>query len=113
VIDKLYRYDGSVFDNHCRLFLTKYQVLRKTPRGVWIDTYGQEKFVLLDAHKRYVCPTPEEAMVSFIARKKRQIRILTMQLARAKIALETAQSGKTKYTAPALAISLPSGFKFL
>ncbi len=62
--------------NH--IMQTKFKVLRHTPKGVWIscitDT-STEKFVLAGAHKRFACPTQEEAQVSFLARKKRQLGI--------------------------------------
>lgn len=66
---------------HRRVF----KVVGVTPKGVWLTfTYGKDhfafderdkRFVLLEARKRYACPTIEEAKESFIARKTRQARI--------------------------------------
>jgi hypothetical protein len=39
--------------------------------------------VLLTANKRWACPTQEEAIESFIARKQKHIRILMANLKRA------------------------------
>jgi len=63
--------------------LDEYEVIKTTPKGVWIRLYswGNEKrFILRGARKRYACPTKEEAIESFRARKERQRRILTSQL---------------------------------
>jgi hypothetical protein len=62
-----------------RLEMCWWQVNRRTPQGAWIGG----KFVLLTATKRWACPTEEEALESFIARKRKQIRILSTQLRRA------------------------------
>ena len=70
------------------LRLMEYKVLKHTPKGVWIDPYyvrgwavsGERRFVRRNATKRFACPTIEEARESFLARKNRQIRILSAQL---------------------------------
>lgn len=54
-------------------------VLRETPKGKWVDEYGISKFVLNDSHKRYAHETKINALVSFIARKTRQLGILKAQ----------------------------------
>jgi hypothetical protein len=66
----------------------KYLVLRHTAKGAWLhEGWGRERFVLRNAHKRWACPTEEEAIASFRARKERQIRILSGQLSNARAAL--------------------------
>ncbi len=67
----------------------QYEVIKTTPKGVWLKKgwWGQKRFVLRDAKKRFACPTKAEAKESFISRKKRQISILTTQLNSAKEAL--------------------------
>lgn len=67
-------------------------VLRHTPKGVWLEEpwniAGEGKrFVLRDARKRWACPSKEEAMESFRARKQRQARILRARLATVEEAL--------------------------
>lgn len=60
----------------------RYEVLRHTPKGVWIryvTMFNDERFVLRDARKRFACPTVEEAQISFMARKKKQLSILTVR----------------------------------
>ncbi|MGJ4945154.1 hypothetical protein ACQR1W_31655 [Bradyrhizobium sp. HKCCYLS1011] len=61
------------------LQMTWYAITRRTPKGAWISG----RFVLLTAHKRWACPTQEEAIESFIARKQKHIRILMSNLKRA------------------------------
>lgn len=58
----------------------EFRVVRHTRCGVWIDVWGQEKFINNSFHKRFAYPTKKEALHSFIMRKRRQI-----QLAEAKI----------------------------
>lgn len=56
-------------------------VIRRTPKGVWVEGFDRvERFVLLDARKRWACPTFEEAVDSFRARKQRQAKIPRAQL---------------------------------
>ncbi len=91
-------FDAPVGDGSVGLMLTKYRVTKTTPKGVWLEHYGwpfepHPFFVLQDARKRFACPTIAEARESFIARKNRQIRILTAQLRNAKDALTKMQGG--------------------
>jgi hypothetical protein len=80
-----YRYDSS--------FMQEYKVLSTTAQGVWIEVQyydffppkpvgekPMKKFILRDATKRWACPTKQEALESFVARKKRQIKILKAQI---------------------------------
>lgn len=60
-----------------RLEAQWFEVLKTTPKGVQIAG----RFCLRDARKRFACPTLHEAIESFVARKDRQIKILSAQLA--------------------------------
>ena len=97
----LYRYEDHIYSGgideadrpipgKTEVVLREFSVVRWTPKGVWIRTPDlppdNEKFVLLTARKKFACPTKEEALQSFIERKKSQVRILTKQLEKAKIA---------------------------
>jgi hypothetical protein len=55
-------------------------VKRRTPCGARLVG---GKFVNLNANKKWACNTQNEALESFIAKKARQIRILSNNLARA------------------------------
>jgi hypothetical protein len=69
--------------------LSEYTVARRTPKGVWLDGgFGAERFMLTAARKRFACPTEAEARESFIARKRKQIRIYMARIERAKRAIE-------------------------
>jgi len=75
--------------------LNEYPVIKLTPKGVWLDVGfcgSHKRFVLKDARKRWACPTKDEALTSFIARKERQARILKHQLDTAYVAINIAKS---------------------
>jgi hypothetical protein len=77
--------------------LYEYEVISHTPKGVWVyDYYGHPKFVLRAARKRWACPTKEEAIQSFLARKERQIKILRNQLSQATTAIQLAKQMKNE-----------------
>ena len=81
-----------------KIHLEEWQVVKHTPKGVWLSLYGDRKFVLKSAAKRYACPTKKEALQSLVARKTRQIRILTEQRERASIVKGKAQYMLTQLT---------------
>lgn len=84
----LYRFKEVMFtDSKIVLVKHEHPVISATPTGVWIDVLGRKRFVKLNARKRYACPTEAEALESFRARKRRQIRILKHNLAAAEAAL--------------------------
>lgn len=71
--------------------LEVFREIRKTPRGAWIEVPLQrhgKKFVLDHGRKRYAWPTQELAWESFVARKQKQIRLLSRQVAAAEAAIE-------------------------
>lgn len=72
----------------------KFEVLKTTPKGVWLNAYHGKRFVLFEAQKKFACPTLEEAEVSFLARKLRQTKILTAQLATVSKAINLLKEGK-------------------
>ena len=81
--DKRYAGPLDEFDNPTpsvmEVHLRKYPVLKLTPKGAWLATcppfLGTKRFVLREATKRFACPTIEEALESFKARKSKQARI--------------------------------------
>lgn len=93
-LGKLYRYDESrgIYGD-VKIGLTTFPIIKVTKCGVWIRRWAlaaDKTFVLRDAHKRFAYPTKEEALTSFIARKSRQIRIVSNQLKVAEEALRLA-----------------------
>ena len=93
-----YRYQESMHaECSVRLDLHEYVILKTTKHGAWIDVWGVKKFVKLDARKRYACPTKEEALASFRARKQRQIKLLRAQLTKAETALNLSEAGQKCY----------------
>lgn len=83
-------WDRSTGPGTLEVKLRRYPILKRTPKGAWIDTglgLLQPRFVLLEARKRFACPTEPEAMESFIQRKRQQLRILKTKVARVETAL--------------------------
>lgn len=82
--------------------LRTYRVARHTPKGAWLYHhfyFGSSpaefnrrdcRFVRITDGKMFAHPTREGALASFIARKTRQMKILSAQLRRAALALELA-----------------------
>jgi len=106
----LYRYEDATysggFDEYgdyipgssiLKVELREYGIIKRTPKGAWIDYYGDKKFVLLTARKKFACNTIEEAKESFVARKNRQLQILEAQLNKCKSALRIIDKEKGDY----------------
>lgn len=86
----------------------KYEVLKHTPKGVWLNVYGytdkpnnrNAKFVNASHTKRFALPTKAEALISYLARKDREIGIYTARLREAegfkKLALQAIQESPLK-----------------
>lgn len=76
-----YRYHdwrtGDEWGSSATVSCQEFRVEKHTPKGVQLYMgYKQTRFVLKAARKRFACPTKDEAMDSFRARKKRQLSIL-------------------------------------
>jgi len=93
------------FASGIRVRLFEYKVQRKTNCGVWIldehkggwdaknNRWGRLRFVKMNCAKMFAYPSKEQALAGYIARKNRQISILSGQLEFAKDALAKAQEG--------------------
>lgn len=100
--DKLYaapldEFDNSVGEARVAVILYKLLVCKRTAKGVWCQKYygvSEFRFVLRDSIKRFACPTIEEARISFIARKKKQIRIYSARVKIANKAIENVERNK-------------------
>lgn len=93
-----YRFNESLYtESKLMLVMQIFPVIKTTEKGVWIDNYGIKKFILLNAHKRYACPSEAEALQSYHARKKRQCKILRYQLAKAEAALKLTKPDEVIY----------------
>lgn len=70
-----------------------YEVLKHTPTGTRINDYrsrasGKGRLISRNWHKQWACPSIDEAIKSFVARKERQIRIYKARIATAEEALQ-------------------------
>jgi hypothetical protein len=81
-IKELYRYDATYYGkSKPTLSCYHYKVIKQTKCGAWIEYDGyKKKFVNLEARKQWACATKEEALISFIARKRSQVSILRSRL---------------------------------
>ena len=90
--DIWYRYVDSDQEWSRDPFELTFHVKRYTAKSAVLDWYGQEKFVLLNARKRFAYPTRELAMESYVARKEREIRMMSARHDRAVEYLAAAQA---------------------
>ena len=102
-IKYLYRFDdilkyhySSVVENpvdySVSLFLSKYSVIKKTPKGVRIDNYTEKgRFVNLSSKKKFACVTEKEALEQFLYRKKKQLGHLSAKIRQVEASIELAQ----------------------
>lgn len=81
----LYRYYDVLAGNSVQLRLEGIATTKGTPTGYWVSV-GKPKFVSSYTEKRWAYPTKEQALRSYYRRKKKQVKILEMQLERAKLA---------------------------
>ncbi len=85
------QYDNPYPGHTMKLLHCEYPVVRHTPKGIWIDMHGDERFVLLSGVKRFAHPTAEEAIQGLIGRKAAHVRHCQARLALAEEALELAK----------------------
>jgi hypothetical protein len=77
-------WDRPLGDGRSYVQVHRFRVVKETPKGVWLEgagRFGQDRFVLRDARKRFACPSVEEAWESWRSRKQRQLRLLRLQIA--------------------------------
>ena len=98
---KFYRYYNTRYDSD--IHEEVYELVKETPCGYWIvsdyiykrdgflSDYHEKKWVSKTTRKRFAYPTKKEALVSFRARKRNQVKHLNNQLTTAKAALHKAE----------------------
>lgn len=94
-------WDTPIGRGSMKVELLEVPVYRFTRCGAWMEgPNGLPKFVLRSANKQYALPTKEEALASFIARKRRQAKIYRSRLADAEEALALALANRTTGPVP-------------
>lgn len=98
--------DGNWYTVGPYLELEAILIRSKTPKGFTIHATNALgwRFISMEAHKKYACPSVEEALVSYIARKKRQHAIYEAKAKRASTMLERASQAYNKLVPPAIAM---------
>lgn len=88
----LNEFDEAIGSGRTEIVERTFTVKKRTPKGVWIASdWGERRFVLATATKRFACATREEALVSFIARKTIQASIYRHRMNKAEDVLERAK----------------------
>ncbi len=107
---------GSSYGPNGSLTVLEFEVLRVTPKGVWLNGSKhydvREFFVLLEGKKKRAYASLAEALYSFIRRKERQLIHLDAQVNRAsksrdwaEICLKNLQAGNpVSFTASPIAL---------
>ena len=86
-----YRYHDTSYTSGPKVCLTPYRVIKKTPKGAWVDCgCDEQKFCLNGGGKRFAHETKELALESYVARKKRQHVINMHRAASAEICIRIA-----------------------
>lgn len=74
-----YRYHDSYYMGE-RITCYKFKAIRETPCGYWIMDDRRERWISKTSMRRFCYPTKEEAWVNFVARKKRQLKLLKSRI---------------------------------
>lgn len=84
-----------------KLELRDYEVIKETSKGYWIShfpykdlsnwKYLWKKWVSKTSKKKYAYPTKEEALINYIKRTERRIKILDWQLRACNVGLNKAK----------------------
>lgn len=94
-VDGEYIDDGSETYQGMELCWTTWKVVRLTPCGAWlqcVERHWKKQRFALASGARWVSKTPDEALQSLIARKRRQLNILAQQTTTAKDTLHAAMA---------------------
>lgn len=95
------QYDGEHYYTTTQIEITRYKVLRVTPKGVQLVGGSfwskRPRLVLFDSYKRFACATQAEALESYEKRKMRQAHIYQSRANKARECLLQAQRGRVKF----------------
>ena len=68
-------FEQPIGEGSLEIVLYRWEAIKHTPKGVWLELWGHKRFVLNKSHRRFACSTIDEARASFVARKNRQASI--------------------------------------
>lgn len=78
----LYRYEDPYNYDDIKIRLNEYEIIKETPCGYWIkkkSMYGHKKWMAKKTKHPYAFFSKEEALDSYIARKRSQLCIVEGQ----------------------------------
>ena len=105
--DLVYRYDyirtGHLdeFENVSSIIslnLARYNVLKITPKGYWVDDFGHRRFIRASGKKKFAHPSRLEALNDFLYRKNLQKKHLKRTLKEVDCALNIGEDLKNAIT---------------
>ena len=85
---------GDVTRAYPEVYAHRFKLLSRTKCGVWLNVYGDKRFLRSGSRRQFACPTFEEAKISFLARKAKQIRIYKSRIEHVEAAVRLADSLK-------------------
>lgn len=95
-------YDGELCSPKLpnpKITINTFELKKETEKGYWIGIEGIDKamrWISKSSKKRYAYPTKEEALLNFIKRTEKRVKILSHDLACCEIAIKLAQSIQPK-----------------
>lgn len=78
------------------LFANEYDIIKTTPKGIWIHDFPSKRWVSNKSKKRFAYPTKEEAITNYILRTKKYKQILSSRIEELNVYLRLAEDIKTK-----------------
>lgn len=93
-----------------KLTITAFPVLRRTPKGAWIESWNTQsgkQFICFEWNKQFACETPGRALEAYRARRRRQIGILEARLRVARLGLMIANGPTIPASEASRGLELP------
>jgi len=72
----------------------RYRIIKRTSKGFWIEYDFGKKFILQNARKHFACDNKKDAVISFLARQDKIIRITQTRIDNASRAIKLICDGK-------------------
>ena len=80
-----------------RVRVMQFDVVKKTPKGAWINGNGGKQFIADRWFNKFANPTLEGARQDFLARKRRLIAIQKRRIRDARLAIATAKKNQPEH----------------
>ena len=99
--------DEQPNSSHLVIELRSYEVVRSTPKGVWLNSgFGKPVFVLGTSYKQFAVPTQELALADLVKRKGVHVSACKARLFRAEEHKAAAEASMTRLAKTKSSISI-------